>query len=172
MTLEIALLLAALAVMVALFLTERLPVDLTAFLGLVFLIFAGYVSPSEAFEGFASPAVITMLSIFIVSAALLHTGLADRVADGIRRVIGDREIPLTVALMVVAGVLSSFMNNIAATAVLMPAVAALGARARISPARLFMPLAFGAILGGTMTLVGTPPNILAGEMLSERGLAP
>jgi di/tricarboxylate transporter len=172
MTLEIALLLAALAVMVALFLTERLPVDLTAFLGLVFLIFAGYVSPSEAFEGFASPAVITMLSIFIVSAALLHTGLADRVADGIRRVIGDREIPLTVALMVVAGVLSSFMNNIAATAVLMPAVAALGARARISPARLFMPLAFGAILGGTMTLVGTPPNILAGEMLRERGLAP
>jgi hypothetical protein len=171
-TLEIGLLFAVLAVMVYLFLTEKLPVDLTAFLGLVFLIFAGYVEPGEAFQGFASSAVITMLSVFIVSAALLNTGLADMIARRLHAVIGGREIPLVVSLMLIAGVLSAFMNNIAATAVLMPAVAALAARARISPSRLFMPLAFGAILGGTTTLVGTPPNILAGEMLRERGLEP
>lgn len=172
MTLQIAFLLAVLAVMVWLFLTEKLPVDLTAFAGLVVLIFAGYVSPSQAFEGFASSAVITMLAIFIVSAALLHTGLAETVADRIHAVVGGREVPLIVALMLIAGVLSAFMNNIAATAVLMPAVAALATRARISPSRLFMPLAFGAILGGTMTLVGTPPNIVAGELLRERGMEP
>ena len=74
MTLQIGGLFVLLAVMVYLFLTERLPVDLTAFLGLVVLIFTGYVTADEAFQGFASPAVITMLSVFIVGASLLETG--------------------------------------------------------------------------------------------------
>ncbi|MCP4204366.1 MAG: SLC13 family permease [bacterium] len=172
MTLQIAALFALLAAMVYLFLTEKLPVDLTAFLGLVVLVFAGYVTPAEAFQGFSSPAVITMLSVFILGAALLETGVADLIAAHIHRLVGDSEIRLIVTLMVVAGVLSAFMNNIAATAVLMPAVATLAPRAGLAPSRLFMPLAFGAILGGTTTLVGTPPNILAGQMLSDRGLEP
>ncbi len=172
MTLQIAALFALLGGMVYLFLTEKLPVDLTAFLGLVVLVFAGYVTPSEAFQGFSSPAVITMLSVFILGAALLETGVADLIAARIHRLVGDSETRLIVVLMVVAGVLSAFMNNIAATAVLMPAVATLAPRAGLAPSRLFMPLAFGAILGGTTTLVGTPPNILAGQMLSDRGLEP
>ncbi|MEM7482591.1 MAG: SLC13 family permease [Acidobacteriota bacterium] len=172
MTLEIGFLFVLLAAMVYLFLTEKLPVDLTAFAGLVLLILTGYLQPNEAFTGFASSAVITMLSIFIVSAALLHTGLADMVGARIHRWVGAQEIPLIITLMLIAGVLSAFMNNIAATAVLMPAVAALARQAKLSPSRLFMPLAFGAILGGTTTLVGTPPNILAAEMLRERGMEP
>ncbi|REJ84185.1 MAG: SLC13 family permease [Acidobacteria bacterium] len=172
MTLEIGFLFALLGAMVYLFLTEKIPVDLTAFLGLVILIFAGYVAPEDAFSGFASSAVITMLAIFIVSAALLNTGVADGVAGRIHRWVGSREIPLVVTIMIVAGVLSAFMNNIAATAVLMPAVASLGRKADLPPSRLFMPLAFGAILGGTTTLVGTPPNLLAGAMLEERGMQP
>ncbi len=172
MTLQIAALFVLLGAMVYLFLTEKLPVDLTAFLGLVVLVFAGYVTPAEAFQGFASPAVITMLSVFILGAALLETGVADLIAARIHRLVGDSEVRLIVVLMVVAGVLSAFMNNIAATAVLMPAVATLAPRAGLAPSRLFMPLAFGAILGGTTTLVGTPPNILAGQMLADRGLEP
>ncbi len=172
MTLEIGFLLAILAGMVYLFLTEKLPVDLTAFLGLVLLIFTGYVAPERAFAGFASSAVITMLAIFIVSASLLQTGMADALGSRIHRWVGGREVPLIVTVMLSAGVLSAFMNNIAATAVLMPAVASLGRAAGLSPARLFMPLSFGAILGGTTTLVGTPPNILAGAMLRERGMEP
>lgn len=172
MTFQIAALFALLAGMVYLFLTEKLPVDLTAFLGLVVLIFAGYVTPGEAFQGFSSPAVITMLSVFILGAALLETGVADTIAAKIHKLVGDSEVRLIVTLMVVAGVLSAFMNNIAATAVLMPAVATLAPRAGLAPSRLFMPLAFGAILGGTTTLVGTPPNILAGQLLSDRGLEP
>lgn len=172
MTFEIGFLFAVLAAMVYLFLTEKLPVDLTAFLGLVVLVFAGYVDPSDAFVGFSSPAVITMLAIFIVSAALLETGVADTIGSWIHRWVGSREIPLIITLMLVAGVMSAFMNNIAATAVLMPAVASLGSAAGIGPGRLFMPLSFGAILGGTTTLVGTPPNLLAGDVLAQQGLRP
>lgn len=172
MTLEIAFLLVVLAAMVVLFLTEKLPIDLTAFLGLTLLIFTGYVDADQAFTGFASAAVITMLSIFIVSAGLMQTGVADLVGGAIHRFVGSRETPLLVAVMLVAGVLSMFMNNIAATAVLMPAVASLSRRAHLPPSRLFLPLAFGAILGGTATLVGTPPNILAAAMLRDRGFEP
>lgn len=172
MTLEIGLLFGLLGVMVWLFLTERLPIDLTAFAGLVALVFLGYVTPDEAFQGFASPAVITMLSIFIVSGALMRTGVADYAGQWAHTMLGNRETVLIAAIMVIAGVLSAFMNNIAATAVLMPAVAAIARRARLSPSALFMPLSFGAILGGTTTLVGTPPNILSGELLRDRGLEP
>ena len=172
MTLEIAFLFAIIAAMVFLFLTEKLPVELTAFAGLAVLALTGYVAPDEAFQGFASPAVITMLSVFFVSAALLHTGVADAAARGIHRLVGPREMLLIVFLMLVAGILSAFMNNVAATAVMMPAVAALAKQARIAPSRLYMPLAFGAILGGTTTLVGTPPNLLTAQVMSERGVEP
>ena len=172
MTLEIALLLGVLTVMAVLFFTEKLPIELTAFLGLVFLTLGGYVTPSEAFTGFASPAVITMLSIFFVSGALLHTGVADMIGGRVHRIIGSRETLLVVSIMIVAGVLSAFMNNVAAVAVLLPAVASISRKTQIAPSRLFIPLSFGAILGGTMTLVGTPPNILAADLLRERGLEP
>lgn len=172
MTFEIGFLFALLAVMVYLFLTEKLPVDLTAFLGLSILIIGGYLTPAEAFTGFASPAVITMLSVFVIGAALLETGVADIIGGRIHTIVGSSETRLILVLMLVAGVMSAFMNNIAATAVLMPAVASIANRTGIAPSRLFMPLAFGAILGGTTTLVGTPPNILAAQMLEERGLEP
>ena len=172
MTWQIAFLILLLAAMAYLFLTAKLPVDLTAFLGLTVLILGGYVGPTEAFSGFASPAVITMLAIFIISASLLYTGVADIVASRIYKLVGNREIPLVITLMLVAGILSAFMNNIAATAVLMPAAAAIARRAGLSPSRLMMPLAFGSILGGTTTMVGTPPNIVAASILAERGLDP
>ena len=172
MTLEIAFLLAILAAMAVLFLTEKLPIELTAFTGLVILMFAGFVPAEEAFKGFSSPAVITMLSIFFLSAALLHTGVADRVGARIHRVFGSRQVPLLIAVIVLAGTLSSVMNNVAATAVLLPAVASICRRTGVSPSRLLIPLSFGTILGGTTTLIGTPPNILAAEMLRARGYEP
>lgn len=170
MTVEIGILFAILIGMAYLFFSEKLPVDLTAFAGLVVLIVCGYLAPDEAFTGFASPAVITMLSIFFVSGALLYTGVADMVGSRVHKLIGSNETLLIIAIMLVAGVLSAFMNNIAATAVLLPAVSSIARKAGVSPSRLFIPLSFGAILGGTTTLVGTPPNILAADMLRERGL--
>jgi di/tricarboxylate transporter len=170
MTLEIGFLFLLLAVMVVLFLTERISVDLTAFAGLVILILTGYLTADQAFTGFASSAVITMIGVFILGAALLQTGLADVVANRVHAWLGEREVVLIVTMMFVAGILSCFMNNIAATAVLMPAVAGICKRTHIAPSRLFMPLAFGAILGGTMTLVGTPPNILVAAILANQSL--
>ncbi|HSR54300.1 MAG TPA: SLC13 family permease [Acidobacteriota bacterium] len=172
MTLEIGILFAILIAMAYLFFTEKLPVDLTAFIGLAILVLGGFLAPEEAYTGFASPAVITMLSIFFVSAAMLHTGVADMVGARVHQYIGSKEVPLIVAIMMVGGILSAFMNNIAACAVLLPAVASISKKAGVSPSRLFMPLSFGSILGGTTTLVGTPPNILAGELLRENGLEP
>ena len=172
MTWEIGFLILLLVVMAYLFLTAKLPVDLTAFLGLGALILGGYVGPAEAFSGFASPAVITMLGIFVISAALLYTGIADLVASKVYMLVGGKEIPLIITLMLVAGALSAFMNNIAATAVLMPAVAGIARRSGLPASRLMMPLAFGSILGGTTTMVGTPPNIVAATILSDQGLEP
>ncbi|MFH1679519.1 MAG: SLC13 family permease [Candidatus Eisenbacteria bacterium] len=172
MTIEIGILFAVLAAMAYLFFTEKLPVDLTAFLGLLIFTLIGYVNPAEAFTGFSSPAVITMLSVFFLSASMIHTGLADMIGARVHRWFGSREVPLLIAIMVVSGVLSAFMNNIAAAAVLMPAVGSIARKSGSSPSRLFMPLAFASVLGGTLTLVGTPPNILASDMLRERGYAP
>ena len=172
MTLEIAFLFSLLGVMIVLFLTEKLPVDVTAFAGLSLLVATGLVTSDEAFQGFASPAVITMLSVFLLSAGLQYTGVAEALGSRIYRVVGGREVPLIVAIMIVAGVLSAFMNNIAAAAVLLPAVVSLARKAGLPPSRLLMPLAFGAILGGTTTLVGTPPNLLASEVLTDQGLRP
>ncbi|MBN2492862.1 MAG: SLC13 family permease [Planctomycetes bacterium] len=169
MTVEIGVLLTLVAGMVYLFLTEKLPVDLTAFLGLVVLLAGRYVTPQEAFAGFSSPAVITMLSVFIIGAALQHTGIADAVGRWIHALVGEREVGLIVLIMLAAGALSAFMNNVAAAAVLLPAVASISRRTGIAPAQLFIPLAFAAILGGTTTLVGTPTNILAAEVLTAAG---
>ena len=172
MTLQIAFLVAILVAMVYLFLSEKLPVELTAFCGLVTLVFGGYVQPDEAFAGFSSPAVITMFSIFFISGALSRTGVADFVGRHLSRLSGGREVVLVISLMLMAGALSAFMNNVAAAAVLLPAVSSVARLTEISPTRLFMPLAFGAILGGTTTLVGTPPNILTGEMMAAQALEP
>lgn len=172
MTVEIGFLFLIIVGMVYLFLTEKLPIELTAFIGLLVLVFGGYVTADEAFVGFASPAVITMFSIFFISAALLQTGVADVVGRRITQLAGGEEVPLIIVLMAVVGVMSAFMNNVAAAAVMLPAVSSIARHAEIAPSRLFMPLSFGAILGGTTTLVGTPPNILTGEMVANAGLEP
>jgi di/tricarboxylate transporter len=170
MTGEIALLLGLLGVMAFLFLTEKLPIELTAFAGLVVLVLAGFVPAERAFEGFASPVVITMLAIFFLAAALLHTGVADWVGERAHALLGSRQRLLIVAIMAITALFSSVMNNIAAAAMILPAVASLARASGVSPSRLYMPLSFGAVLGGTTTLIGTPPNILVAEILRDRGL--
>ncbi|HMB71407.1 MAG TPA: SLC13 family permease, partial [bacterium] len=98
-------------------------------------------------------------------------GLADQVGHVVHRTFGGQEVLVIAAIMTVSGALSSVMNNVAATVVLLPAVSSISRLTRLPPSRLFMPLSFGAVLGGTTTLVGTPPNILAGDALAATGLA-
>jgi di/tricarboxylate transporter len=170
MTFEIIFVLGVLAAMTYLFLSERLPVEVTGFLALLALLLAGLLRPEELFVGFSSPAVITILAGFFISAALQHTGVADAVGGRLQAVAGAREVPLTALLMAVTALLSSIMPNVAATAVMMPTVSGVSRQTGVPASRLFMPLAFAAILGGTLTQIGTPPNLVASEVLADRGI--
>jgi di/tricarboxylate transporter len=171
-TLEIALTLSILVAAIALFITERLPVDVVALLVLLSLVVAGLLSPAEAFAGFASPAVIAVGAIFVVSAGLFQCGLAGWMTELMIRLAGQSEPRLIALLMVGVALLSAVMNNVAAVAVLLPAVIGISRRTGISPSRLLLPLAYGAAMGGTLTLIGTPPNLIVSDVLRQRGLPP
>jgi di/tricarboxylate transporter len=171
-TLEIALTLSILAAAIALFVTERLPVDVVALLVLLSLVIAGLLTPAEAFAGFASPAVVAVGAIFVVSAGLFQCGLAGWMTDLMIRLAGQSEPRLIALLMIGVAVLSAVMNNVAAVAVLLPAVIGISRRTAISPSRLLLPLAYGAAMGGTLTLIGTPPNLIVSDVLRQRGLPP
>jgi di/tricarboxylate transporter len=171
-TVEIALVLGILILAILLFLSERLRVDLIALLVLGVLAITGLVTPSEALSGFSNNAVVTVWAMFIISAGLAHTGLARVIGQYILRLAGSGEAQLIAVIMVASGVMSAFMNNIGVAALLLPVVMDLGKRTGHPPSRLLMPLAFGSLLGGLTTLIGTPPNILVSDALREYGLQP
>ncbi|MCB0005113.1 MAG: SLC13 family permease [Anaerolineales bacterium] len=172
MTSAIGLVLLILLGAIVLFASGRVRVDLVALLTLLALLLTDLVSVNEAFAGFSNPAVITVLAIYIVSDGLTRTGVADYVAQYLFRIAGRNELGLIAVLMLAVGAMSAFTNNIGATAVLMPAALSVGKRTGIAPSKLLIPLAFGSLLGGTTTLVGTPPNLLASAALEEAGFAP
>jgi di/tricarboxylate transporter len=166
---DIILVLAILAVTVVLFVSERLRVDLVAMLVLITLSLTGLVTTEEAFSGFASPAVITVWSVYIVSGALFRSGVADSLARFMLRIAGDNYVRILLIIMVTVGVMSSFMNNIGAVAILLPAVVSVARRINVAPSKLLIPMAFTSLLGGKMTLIGTPPNILATSIMETYG---
>jgi di/tricarboxylate transporter len=170
MTPDIALVLAIIIIAVILFATEKLRVDVIALLVLLTLILTGLLEPFEAFSGFANPAVITVWAVYIVSGGLFRTGVADMLGEQIIRIAGNSEPRLIAIIMLTCGTMSAFMNNIGATAVLLPAVVGISRRAKIPVSRLLIPLSFSSLMGGNMTLIGTPPNVLAASILTDRGL--
>ena len=169
MSLDNILILAILGGALVLFISERLRVDVVALLVLSALILTRLVTIEEAFSGFASPAVVTVWSVFIISGALYRTGVADLLARTVLRLAGRDPLRLTVVIMVTVGVMSAFMNNIGAVAIMLPAVVSVAHNLRIAPSKLLIPLAFASLMGGNMTLIGTPPNILAAEILRNYG---
>jgi di/tricarboxylate transporter len=171
MTPQIALTLAIIVAALALFATEKLRVDLVALLVLLSVGLLRLIKPEEIFDGFANPAVITVWAVYIVSGGLFKTGVADAIGRGILRLAGDREPRLIATIMLTCGVISAFMNNVGATAMLMPALIGISRRTKIAVSKLLMPLSFSSLLGGKMTLIGTPANILAMGILADRGLS-
>ncbi|UCC64507.1 MAG: SLC13 family permease [Anaerolineae bacterium] len=169
---QIALTLTILIAAIALFLSERLSADVVSLLAMLALVVTGLLTPAEAFASFANPVVVAIGSIFVLSAALFQTGVATSLGRGIVRLAGDSEPRLIAALMVAAALLSSVMNNVAVTAVLMPAVMGISLSTGRAPSRLLLPLAYAAMVGGTLTLVGSPPNLIASHTLAEGGYAP
>jgi di/tricarboxylate transporter len=155
-----------------LFVSEKLRVDVVAMLVLAALILTGLISAEEAFAGFSSPAVITVGAVFVISGALYQTGVADMIGQSMLRFGGTNPVRLTIIIMVTAGLMSAVMNNIGAVAILLPAIIAVSEKIKTPPSKLLIPLAFAALLGGNMTLIGTPPNILANDILVSYGGEP
>jgi di/tricarboxylate transporter len=170
LTTEIALTLGIIGAAVILFATETLRVDIIALLVLLTLAITGLIDTQEAFSGFASPAVITVWAVYIVSGGLYKTGVADTLGQQITRLAGTSEARLIFVIMATCGLMSAFMNNIGATAVLLPAVVGISRKAKVPLSKLLIPLSFSSLMGGNMTLIGTPPNVLGATILAERGL--
>ena len=162
--------LAILVATVAMFLWGRWRHDMVAAGSLLACVVAGLVPANEAFAGFGHPAVVTVACVLVLSRGLQTSGAV----DAFTRVVLPAKAGPTVsigALVVLAAVLSAFMNNVGALALLMPVAIQLAGRLQLPPGKVLMPLAFGSILGGTTTLIGTPPNlIIAGFRDSREGL--
>lgn len=166
---ELIITLSILAVALVLFFTDKIPADLVALLVVVSLGVTGVLTPAEAFSGFSRSAVITILAIFILAEALRRTGVTEQVGNILLKVAGKSELRLIVAVMIAGAFLSLFMNNIAATAVLLPAVSGAARKAEVNISRILMPLAFGTILGGMATLL-TTSNIVFSSLLNDNNL--
>jgi len=167
MTVDNILIFVIMGVALLLFISEKMSVDLVALMVLVSLTITGLITPEEAFSGFASPAVITVWAVFIISGGLTRSGVADVIARFILRLAGHNQVRLIALIMVTVGVMSAFMNNIGAVAILLPAVVSVAREMKISPSKLLIPLAWASLMGGNLTLIGTPPNILASSILSN-----
>lgn len=158
-----------LIVALILFFTDKIPADLVALLVVVALGVSGVLTPQEAFSGFSRSAVITILAIFIIAEALRRSGVTEQVGNILLKVGGKSERRLVVVVMLAGAFLSLFMNNIAAAAVLLPAVSGAARKAEVNLSRVLMPLAFGTILGGTATLL-TTSNIILSSLLADNNI--
>lgn len=163
--------LAILAATLSLFLYGRWRHDIVAAAALVASVIVGLVPANEAFAGFSHPAVVTVACVLILSSALLHTGVVDLLAQRVLPTDAGPTITL-LALTGLAAVLSSFMNNVGALALLMPIAMQIAQRQGIAPGKILMPLSFATMLGGMTTLIGTPSNLIVSgfrEQLGEGG---
>ncbi|TVP93858.1 MAG: SLC13 family permease [Acholeplasmatales bacterium] len=146
-------------VVLVLFAWGRWRYDLVAFAALMFVTVIGLVPFDEAFAGFSHPAVITVASVLLVSRGLMHSGLVDLLVRHLGR-LGNRENLHLLVLLLLVTLSSAFMNNVGALALFMPVAIRLARKNNRSPSLYLMPLAFGSLLGGMMSLIGTPPNII------------
>ncbi len=166
MTAEQWMIFGLLAVTLALFVWNRWRYDIVAIGALLAAAFLGLVPFREMFSGFGHPAVITVAAVLVLSRGLLNAGVVDTVARQLTRV-GDQPWVQVAALTGVVALASGFMNNVGALALLMPVAIWMARQSGRSPAFLLMPLAFGSLLGGMLTMIGTPPNIIIAEYRAE-----
>jgi di/tricarboxylate transporter len=166
MTFDQTAIVVVLAIALALFISERVRYDLVALGALLVTVLLGVVDPTAAFGGFANDAVITVAAVLVMSQALARSGAVDAVTAPLLRV-AVHPVALLTGLCVIGALLSSFMNNVGALALLMPLAIAGARNGGYSASLLLMPLSFATLLGGTTTLIGTPPNLLVAD-LAER----
>lgn len=169
---QIATVLGLLTIALILFATEVASVDIITMLLLIILVISGILTPAESFAGFSNEIIIILASIFVLSGALQKTGVVDAIGSCLYRIAGSSSNRLTLAVMATVGGVSAFMNNTTATAVFLPPVMRLSRKAKISPSKLLMPMAFASILGGTCTLIGTSTNVAVSGYIAKSGMKP
>ncbi len=172
MTIQIAIVLGLLLVALILFATERIPIDIVSLILVLLLVVTGTLTAAEAFAGFGNDIVITIAGLFILTGGLAKTGVVDAVGRRLQGIAGDSEFRMAGMVMIVAALSAAFMKNTTTTAIFLPVVLGIALRKSIHPSKLLMPLAFGAILGGTCTLIGTSTNLAVSGAMTRYGLAP
>ena len=157
---------------IILFFTEIVPLPVTALLVPVSLSLFGILTPEESVSYFGDKWVIIFLAMFMVGEAVFRTGLAETIGTNTVKYAGKNRNRILLLVMLIVGIMSAFLSNTGTTAVFIPIVIGICRSAEIRPGRILMPMAFAASLGGTMTLIGTPPNGLVNSVLTNQGLPP
>ena len=161
-----------LIVTIAMFAWGRVRGDIVAMSALMVLTATGVLTTSEALSGFSSPIVIMMIGLFIVGGAILQTGLAQSAGNNIAQLAKGNETRAFVLVMLATSVIGAFVSNTGTVAIMMPIIVSMAASSGIRSSRLLMPMAFAGSLGGMLTLIGTPPNLVISETLEDNGFAP
>ncbi|MBP8277559.1 MAG: SLC13/DASS family transporter [Propionivibrio sp.] len=154
------------------FITELVPLAITALAGAIVLGLLGVIPVNTVFSGLSNSTVVLFAAMFVIGASMFHTGLAQKMGQGVVKLSGKSENGLMAGIMIAAAALSSVTSNTGTTACLIPVILGICQAAKIPASRQMMPLAFAAGLGGIITLVGTPPNIIAAGALKAAGLRP
>ncbi|HVE59278.1 MAG TPA: SLC13 family permease [Pyrinomonadaceae bacterium] len=170
MSTEIAITLGLLLVALILFGTEKLPVDVVGIILVIGLVMTNVLTVNEGLAGFGDNVIIIIGGLFILTGGLIKTGLVDLIGRRLYRIAGNNEFVLTALIMFVAAASASVLKNTTTTAMFLPVVMGLSERAKIPPSKLLMPLAFGAILGGSCTLIGTSTNLAVSGAMQRYGM--
>ena len=170
MTWEIVFVLVLTICAMVLFVTEKFSTDVVAILVMIALLVSGVLTPAEGLAGFANTATVTVGAMFVLSAGMFRSGAVNFVSRALGRLARHSSGLTLFLVMVGVGVLSSFLNNTAAVAILIPVVIVVARRADTSPSKLLMPLSFASMFGGMCTVLGTSTNILASSIAEQAGL--
>ncbi|MDM8518840.1 SLC13 family permease [Anaerolineales bacterium HSG6] len=154
------------------FVLDKIRMDIVALLALLSLHLTGLLTVNQVLAGFSNSTVIMITGLFVVGAGLFRTGVADWISQKLLGLAGTDQVSLIIVLMAGTGLLSGFLSNTGTVAVLLPAVVAAAIRIDVAPSKLLIPLAVAANVGGMLTLIGTPPNIVISDALEAAGEAP
>lgn len=168
----IAITLILLVVAIALFATEKYPVDVVGIILVIALIMTRVLTVQEGVAGFGNDIIITIAGLFILVGGLIKTGLVDLIGRRLYRIAGDNEFILIALIMTIAAASASVLKNTTTTAMFLPVIIGLAGKAKVAPSKLLMPLAFGAILGGSCTLIGTSTNLAVSGAIVRYGQPP
>ncbi len=164
--------LAILVLSAVFFVSGKVRSDIVALCALIALLIFHILTPEEALSGFSNSVVIMMVGLFVVGGAIFQTGLAKMISSRILKLAGKSELRLFLLVMLVTSAIGAFVSNTGTVALMLPIVVSLAYNAGMNPSRLLMPLAFASSMGGMMTLIGTPPNLVIQDTLVHAGFEP